>query len=85
MGKEISVTIKFFSGIDGDLKLDGYDPSRGISLKIPDGRRLRGVLRDLGLRRISSCVYFREGGRIGAWSRLRDGDEVSCLKPSGGG
>lgn len=85
MGKEISVTIKFFSGIDGDLKLDGYDPSRGISIKTSTGRRLRGVLKNFGLKKISSYVFFRGGDRIGVWSRLQDGDEVSCLRPSGGG
>ncbi len=77
--------MKFFSGIDKDLELKNYDPATGLSLNIKKGARLRRVLKKLGVQRPSSIVYFRNSERIGLWSKLYDGDEVSCLKPSGGG
>ncbi len=85
MAEQISITIKFFSGIDKDLKLEGYDPARGLSVPIKKGTRLRRVLGNMGVQKPSSIVYFRNGERIGLWTKLRDGDEVSCLRPSGGG
>lgn len=85
MGKEISVRIKFFSGIDKELKLDNYDPAEGMLMKVPSGKRLKWALKNAGMTSFSSCAYFRNGSRISTWTKLKDGDEVSCLKPSGGG
>ena len=85
MKKKITVTIKLFSGIDKEISLDNYDPSSSISLDYNSRIRLKKVLKDLGLTNLSTNAYFRNGERIGLWSKLDDGDEVSCLKPSGGG
>jgi len=85
MGRMISVRMKFFSGIDKELSLHNYNPAEGIVIHVPSGTRLRRVLKDLGAQRRSSYVCFRNGQRIGMWTKLHDGDEVSCLKPSGGG
>jgi hypothetical protein len=85
MGKEISIRIKFFSGIDKELKLEQYDPSRGITMKIPAGKRLKWALKNAGMTSFSGYAFFRSGERISTWTKLKDGDEVSCLKPSGGG
>ncbi len=85
MAGEISVTIKFFSGLNRDLGLQEYDPAAGIALRLKPGVRLRTVLRGMGMRKLSWYAFFRRGERISPWRKLRDGDEVSCLKPSGGG
>ncbi|OHD72429.1 MAG: hypothetical protein A2W19_13880 [Spirochaetes bacterium RBG_16_49_21] len=85
MDKKISVRIKFFSGLDKDLKLENYNPAEGIRIVIPKGKRLKLALKAMGLKTFSDCAYFRSGERISPWSKLRDGDEVTCLKPSGGG
>ena len=83
--KTITVTIKLFSGLNKEIQTEGYDPGKGMSLSIKKGSRLKGVLKGIGLKNLSSNAYFRSGERIGLWTKLRDGDEVSCLRPSGGG
>ncbi len=85
MVKEISVRIKFFSGIDKELKLVSYNPAEGILMKVPSGKRLKWALKNAGMTTFSSYAFFRSGARITTWAKLNDGDEVSCLKPSGGG
>jgi hypothetical protein len=85
MRREITVTIRYYSGIARELGLEGYDSAKGIALSVRAGTRLRTVLRRAGLRKLSRYVFFRGGERISAWRALKDGDEVSCLKPSGGG
>lgn len=85
MANNISIRIKFFSGIDKELNLKNYNPSDGLSMSIPSGKRLKWALKTAGMKQFSSCAYFRNGQRISTWSKLKDGDEVSCLKPSGGG
>jgi len=81
----VKVTIKLFSGINRDLNLTDYDPSRGIELEVRDGTRLKKVLKRLGMRKLMHNAYFLNGERAGLWTRLRDEDEISCIKPSAGG
>lgn len=81
----VKVTIKLFSGINRDLGLPDYDPSRGIELLVRDGTRLKKALKRLGMRKLMHNAYFRNGERAGLWTRLGDGDEISCIKPSAGG
>ncbi|TAL39304.1 MAG: hypothetical protein EPN93_01845 [Spirochaetes bacterium] len=85
MRREINITIKYYSGIARELGLEGYDSAKGVVLTVRAGTRLRTVLRRAGLRRLARYSYFRGGERISAWRVLKDRDEVSCLKPSGGG
>ena len=85
MKKDIKVTIKLFSGINSEMNLTAFDKAKGITMSIDSRKRLRTVLKDLGLKDLSSNVYFCRGERISLWKRLDDGDEISCLKPSGGG
>ena len=85
MAQTITVRIKFFSGIDKELKLESYNPAEGISMSIPSGKRLKWALKSAGLTQFSSYAFFRSGERISTWSKLKDGDEVSCLRPAGGG
>ncbi len=83
--QKINITIKLFSGIEKETTLKNYDPGKGIILEFSSKVRLKKILKDLGLSNLSSNAYFRNGERIGLWSKLNDGDEISCLKPSGGG
>ncbi len=85
MAALITVTIKLYSGIDKELGLTDYDSGKGIVHQITDGKRLGALLKGLGLKKLSRFAFFRNGERIGTWTRLRNNDEVSCLKPSGGG
>ena len=85
MAREISVRIRFFSGIDRELNLQNYDPATGVALTLPSGTRLRRALKNLGVTDLSRNIYFRSGKRISVWAKLGDGDDVSCLRASGGG
>jgi hypothetical protein len=85
MGNEIAIRIKFFSGIDRDLNLENYNPVEGLAMKVPSGKRLKWALRSAGVTAFSNYAYFRGGERISTWAKLKNGDEVTCLKPSGGG
>ncbi|MBN1533877.1 MAG: MoaD/ThiS family protein [Spirochaetes bacterium] len=85
MKREMTITLKLYSGLHKELTREGYDPSRGVALTVAQGTRLKGVLKELRMQKPSSNAYFRNGERIGLWTKLRDGDEVSCLRPSGGG
>jgi hypothetical protein len=85
MGQDISVRIKFFSGIDKELKLKNYSPADGITMTVPPGKRLRWALKAVGMKKLSRYAYFREGGRVSPWAALMDGDEITCLRLAGGG
>jgi len=85
METDITVTIKLFSGLAQEIPLKDFDPAKGLSLKIKKRTRLRKVLKNLGLKKLSSLVYFSKGEKISLWTKLNDGDEVSCLRPSAGG
>lgn len=81
----ITIHLKLFSGLHREVNLTEYDTHKGIFLTAKKGTRLRTLLKSIGMKNTSSNSYFREGARIGLWSKLRDGDEVQCFKPSGGG
>ncbi len=85
MGKDIVVRLKFFSGIDKELRLENYNPAEGIIMNVPSGKRLKWALKAAGLTKYSSYIYFRSGGRISTWAKLKEGDEITCLRPAGGG
>ena len=46
--KEISVTIKLYSGIHKELTISDYDLSKGITLKVKKGARLKKVFKANG-------------------------------------
>lgn len=81
----IKIHLKLFSGLHKEVSLPDYDTQKGIILPAKKGIRLRTLLKSIGMKRMSSNAYFRRGERIGLWSKLQDGDEVQCFKPSGGG
>lgn len=81
----IHIHLKLFSGLHREVNLPDYDTHRGIVLEAKKGMRLRALLKSIGMKNLSSHSYFRRGERIGLWSKLKDGDEIQCFKPSGGG
>lgn len=81
----ITVTIKLYSGLHRDLNIKNYDLGKGLIINTVNGASLRSVLKEIGMENRSSISYFLNGGRISLGTSLKDGDEVSCLKPSGGG
>lgn len=83
--KTVTVTVKLFSGLANGSTLTGHDPGKGTQVRVKDGTRLKKLASQVGLRNISSNVYLIDGERASLWSRLRDGNEVMCLRPSSGG
>ncbi len=83
--KEIEIKVKLYSGLHKDARIDHYNPDEGYVCKIPKGSRVRFVVKKLGLPDIYSLAYFCNGQRIGIFTKLHDGDELSCFRPSGGG
>jgi hypothetical protein len=83
--EQITIHLKLFSGLHKEVDLPAYDTQKGMVLEVKKGTRLRTLLKSVGMKNASSNVYFRRGERIGLWTKLADGDEVQCFKPSGGG
>ena len=81
----VTVTIKLFSGIHRELNIEAYDLGKGLIIQTYNGVKLRTVLKEIGVKNKSAISYFLNSKRISLGTRLKDGDEVSCLKPSGGG
>ena len=83
--KKIQVTVKLYSGLHKDIGLKEYDPYSGIVFQLPSGARVRKVARELDIPHPYSLAYFINGERVGMWTKLHEGDELSCFRPSGGG
>jgi sulfur carrier protein ThiS len=83
--KQITVTVKLFAGLEKEAKLDPYDPYKGVNLELPEGSRLRQAVKMLHLTQPSSIAYFISGERVSLRRKLKQGDEISCLRPLGGG
>ncbi|MFZ5569028.1 MAG: MoaD/ThiS family protein [Thermodesulfobacteriota bacterium] len=81
----MEVRIKLFAGLEVDAGMRGYDPLHGIVLDVPAGARLKVVTKRLGLPDGGRLMYFINGVRVGLWHRLKDGDEIACLRPLAGG
>lgn len=85
MATQITINLKFYSGVHRELNIEDYNPSEGLTITPASGTRLKKILTQLGIKNLSSLAYFRGGERIGLWSKVKDKDEISCLKPSAGG
>jgi len=83
--KKIVITVKLFGGIDTDAGLNDYDHDVGIDLQVPEGIRLRKVVRKIGLNQTNSMALFINGKQVGLSEKLNDGDIVFCMKPLAGG
>ena len=65
MKKVVTVKVRLFSGLDKDVNFDGYDRYEGITLNVPEGTRLKKVVKMIGLANRYSLVYFIRGERVG--------------------
>lgn len=81
----ITITIKLYAGLDVDAGVAGYDPATGVSFQVRQGVRLKHAVKQLGLPDRRCLTYFINGSRVGLWRKLKDGDEISCLRPLAGG
>lgn len=81
----MQVRVKLFAGLEVDARVPHYDPFQGIVLDIPAGSRLKMVTRLLKLPDGGRLMYFINGARVGLWRRLKEGDEIVCLRPLAGG
>jgi molybdopterin converting factor small subunit len=82
---KIRVRVKLFTGLHREVGLEPYDPEAGIAMEIRNGARIRTLAKALGLPGGGKVAFFVAGQRVGPWHRLKDGDEVACMKPSAGG
>lgn len=81
----IRITVKLFAGLEIDAGLEGYNPATGIEIQALPGVRVKHIVKQLGLPDRRRLAYFVDGTRVGLWKKLRDGDEISCLRPLAGG
>ena len=82
---KIFITVKFYSGIEKELKFDGFDIGKGVVFPVRSGTRLSKILKSAGLKKLSRFCYFSDGSRISSWKKFYESSEVSCLRISGGG
>ena len=82
---EITVTIKLYAGIDKDISVSSYDPGKGIVLSVKKGTRLKKILKNIGISKPGSNIYFVNGKKIGLWKKFKSSEEIACLKPAAGG
>jgi len=85
MKNVLTVKVRLFSGLEKDVNADDYDRHEGITLNVPQGTRLKKVVKMIGLSDRYALVYFIHGERVGLRKRLEDGDEIACLRPAAGG
>lgn len=83
--KTIRVTVRLFTGLDRDAREVDQNPRDGITLNLPKGTRLRKLTKMLDLPDRYSLAYFINGKQTELLRKLKDGDEVACLRPSTGG
>lgn len=67
------------------MALSGYDPYGGLVLDMPEGARLRTLVKQLRVPGYKRLQYFIDGKRVGLWRKLSDGEEITCLRPLAGG
>jgi len=85
MKSTVTVKVRLFAGIDKDANVDNYDRNEGLTLKVPNGTRLKKVVKMIGLGDRYALVFLINGERAGLRKRLEDGDEIACLRPVAGG
>jgi hypothetical protein len=82
---DIVITLKLYSGLEKDLGIPGYDADSGITIRVKKGIRLKKIITDSGLQKLSGFAFFSGGERITLRRKFNESSEVSCLKISGGG
>ena len=81
----IHITVRLYSGLDREAKVEDYEFSQGIAVQLPEGSRVKTVARKLGLRNISRILFVVNGQKVGLDHPLAEGEELICLRPSAGG
>jgi hypothetical protein len=69
MKKNITVKVRLFAGLDTKMGIETYDRHEGITLNVPEGTRLKKIVKMIGLSNRYSLVYFIHGNRLGSFSR----------------
>lgn len=82
---EILITLKLYSGIEKELKIEDYNIDTGLYLSVKQGTTLGSVLKKAGFKSLSGYIFFSKGHHISRWKRFYQPEEVSCLRVSGGG
>jgi hypothetical protein len=82
---QIRIRVKLFTGLHKEARLETYNPEAGIQMEIRNGARIRTVAKRLGLATSGQIAFFVAGQRASPWHKLKDGDELACMKPSAGG
>ena len=85
MRNTLTIKVRLFSGLDKVVDVEGYDRNEGITLYVPEGTRLKKVVKMIGLADQYALVYFIRGERVGLWKKLMADDEIVCLRPAAGG
>lgn len=83
--KTIRITVKLFSGLHADSGIVDYNPEEGVAMMVKNGTRVGKIVKEMGLPDYRNLAYFIGGMKIGQRVRLKDGDEIVCLRPSAGG
>jgi hypothetical protein len=85
MTEYITINIKFFADLDQETNLLEYDYAKGLTLDIKKVTRLRTVLKSVDFIKKRQHIFFLGSKRISVLKKLKEGDRISCLLPSGGG
>ena len=67
----ITIKVRLFAGLERDADVDDYDRNEGITLNVPEGTRLKKVVKMIRLSDRYSLVYFIHGERVGLRKSLR--------------
>ena len=81
----IIITLKLYSGLEKELKIQNYDVKSGIIISARKGTSLKKFLSDSDLKKLYSFAFFSSGERITLRTKFHESAEISCLKVSGGG
>ena len=81
----VQIQVKLFSGLDTTAGLTGYDPEKGIDMELPEGTRIKKVVRSLGLPSRDAMVVFLNGKQARLGDKIKNRDVLFCMKPVSGG
>ena len=83
--KWITITLRFYAGTETETNLKEYDRAKGAVFQVRRGSRLKTLFKRIEFRPKKHHTFFRDCERISERETLRDMDEISCLRATGGG
>lgn len=83
--EDIIITLKLYSGLEKELKIPDYNANSGVIIRVNKGTKLKNIIADSGLQKLSGYAFFSGGERINLRTKFMESAEISCLKISGGG